>query len=101
VPIFVAGLVLLIRVLLINTFSIAGERIFSLAEETTSQSVQNSKPMYRPAVESNRVSNPVYSRPAPKPVSMNVPQAAFSEPTYHPIGMAAQSRNDNNTPVRR
>src|SRR6185436_2194197 len=33
VPIFVAGLVLLIRVLLINTFSIAGERIFSLAEE--------------------------------------------------------------------
>ena len=32
VPIFVAGMVLLIRVLLINTFSIAGDRIFSLAE---------------------------------------------------------------------
>ena len=33
VPIFVAAMVLLIRVLLINTFSIAGERIFSLAEQ--------------------------------------------------------------------
>src|SRR5215216_4099204 len=33
VPIFVAAMVLLIRVLLINTFSIAGERIFSMAEE--------------------------------------------------------------------
>src|SRR5512138_1899200 len=33
VPIFVAAMVLLIRVLLINTFSIAGERIFSMADE--------------------------------------------------------------------
>src|SRR5512134_2026713 len=32
IPIFVAAMVLTIRVLLINTFSIAGERIFSLAE---------------------------------------------------------------------
>jgi hypothetical protein len=96
VPIFVAGLVLLIRVLLINTFSIAGERIFSIAEESASRYVQN-RPMYRPTAESNRVPNNVFPRPAPKPTSVNVPQqAAFSEPTYHPIGMAAQSRNDNN-----
>lgn len=95
VPIFVAGLVLLIRVLLINTFSIAGERIFTLAEEGSAPYVQN-RPMYRPAAESNRVPNNVFPRPAPKPTSVNVPQAAYSEPTYHPIGMAAQSRNDNN-----
>jgi hypothetical protein len=96
VPIFVAGLVLSIRVLLINTFSIAGERIFTLAEEGAPQYVQN-KPMYRPAAESNRVSNNVFPRPAPKPTSVNVPQqAAYSEPTYHPIGMAAQSLNDKN-----
>src|SRR5918996_4780218 len=33
VPIFVAAMVLLIRVLLINTFSLAGERMFSLADQ--------------------------------------------------------------------
>jgi hypothetical protein len=99
VPIFVAGLVLLIRVLLINTFSIAGERIFTLAEEGSAQYVPN-RPMYRPAAESNRVPNSVYPRPAPKPTSVNVPQAAFGEPSYHPIGMAAQSHNEKNTYTR-
>jgi len=94
VPIFVAGLVLLIRVLLINTFSIAGERIFSLAEESQSQYVPN-RPVYRPA-EPARVNTTVFPRPAPKPASVNVPQAAYSEPTYHPIGMAAQSQNNPN-----
>ena len=37
VPIFVAGFVLLIRVLLINTFSIAGEDLFSVADDRYSQ----------------------------------------------------------------
>ena len=99
VPIFVAGLVLLIRVLLINTFSIAGERIFTLAEEAPMQYAPN-RPMYRPVAESNRVPNSIYPRPAPKPTSVNVPQAAYGEPTYHPIGMAAQSPNEqhNNFP---
>jgi hypothetical protein len=99
VPIFVAGLVLLIRVLLINTFSIAGERIFTLAEAGSTQYVPN-RPIYRPAAESNRVPNTVYPRPAPKPTSVNVPQAAYGEPTYHPIGMAAQSHNENNNYTR-
>ncbi len=67
VPIFVAGMVLLIRVLLINTFSIAGDRIFSMADE--------------------------------QPV--NISQPAYSEPTYHPIGMAAQSSNQNNNTYTR
>ena len=102
VPVFVAGMVLLIRVLLINTFSIAGDRIFSLAEESVSrsQSVQN-KPMYRPAPETNRASSPSYVRPAPKPTSVNVPQTVYNEPTYHPVGMAAQSGNNINSYVRR
>jgi len=100
VPIFVAGLVLLIRVLLINTFSIAGERIFSLAEEGAAQNIQN-RPVYRPAVDSSRVPNSVYPRPAPKPTPVNVPQAAYSEPSYHPIGMAAQSSDNGNQYTRR
>jgi len=96
VPVFVAGMVLLIRVLLINTFSIAGDRIFSLAEEsaTRSQATQY-KPNYRPVSETNRASTPTYVRPAPKPTPVNVPQAIYNEPTYHPVGMAAQSGNNN------
>src|SRR5512147_3158317 len=47
VPIFVAGMVLLIRVLLINTFSIAGENLFSVADDRVSQY----KPSYRSASE--------------------------------------------------
>ena len=100
VPVFVAGMVLMIRVLLINTFSIAGDRIFSMADEQPSQYVQN-KPVYRPTNESNRVPNP-YPRPAPRPTPVNTSQPAYSEPTYHPIGMTAQSSNqNNNTHTRR
>jgi hypothetical protein len=99
VPVFVAGMVLLIRVLLINTFSIAGDRIFSMADEQSSQYVQN-KPVYRPTNESNRVPNP-YPRPAPRPTPVNISQPAYSEPTYHPIGMAAQPSNQNNNTYTR
>ena len=95
VPIFVAGMVLLIRVLLINTFSIAGDRIFSQADERASQYVQN-KPAYRPATDSYRAPNAVFPRPAPTPTPVNISQPAYSEPTYHPIGMTAQSQNNNN-----
>ena len=95
VPIFVAGMVLLIRVLLINTFSIAGDRIFSQADERASQYMQN-RPLYRPTNDSNRVPNAVFPRPAPKPTPVNISQPAYGEPTYHPIGMTAQSQNNNN-----
>jgi hypothetical protein len=99
VPIFVAGMVLLIRVLLINTFSIAGDRIFSMADEQATQYTQN-KPVYRPANEPNRVPNP-YPRTAPRPTPVNISQPAYNEPTYHPIGMTAQSSNQNNNTYTR
>src|SRR5918996_2316586 len=51
VPVFVAAMVLFIRVLLINTFSIAGERLFTLAEARPSQYAPN-RSSYRPANES-------------------------------------------------
>jgi len=97
VPVFVAAMVLLIRVLLINTFSIAGERLFSIADENEVQ-YQN-KPVYRPN-ENQRTPNPSFPRPAPKPNPVNISQPAYSE-TYHPIGMSAQARNENNTYTRR
>jgi len=97
VPIFVAAMVLLIRVLLINTFSIAGERIFTMAEE---RSVQY-KPSYRTENESYRTpTNQSYPRPAPKPTPAAVSRPLYNEPTYHPVGMNAQERAENNQ-VRR
>ena len=99
VPIFVAAMVLLIRVLLINTFSIAGERIFSMAEERSSASQY--KPAYRTENESYRTpTNQSYPRPAPKPTPTAVSRPLYNEPTYHPVGMNAQDRVENNQ-VRR
>src|SRR6266498_2246836 len=54
VPIFVAAMVLIIRVLLINTFSIAGDRIFSSVENRAPR--YQAQPMYRTNTESLRTS---------------------------------------------
>jgi len=94
VPILVAVMVLAIRVLLINTFSVAGDRIFSMAEERQSsyqnKSSYNSNNSYR-----TPTSTPSYPRPSPKPVASS-PRPTFNEPTYHPIGMNAQGQNNRN-----
>ncbi|MEO8357231.1 MAG: hypothetical protein ABI621_15090 [Chloroflexota bacterium] len=95
VPIFVAAMVLLIRVLLINTLSIAGERIFTMADNRSSQY----KPSYRSDSEMFRTPNASYPRPAPKPAA-TVSRPSYNEPTYHPVGMNAQDRSENNS-VRR
>ena len=99
VPVFVAAMVLMIRVLLINTFSIAGERLFTLEDDKQSQFARN-KPIYRPTNDPVRNTNSAFPRPAPKPTPANISQPLYNEPTYHPIGMTAQSRN-NNPSVRR
>lgn len=108
VPIFVAVMVWLIRVLIIGTFSIAGERLFSLAEATSRPAatayqnnsprpVTQSQPVYRPAAMSASSSNQNYPRPAPKPrpapVSPNY-GTNRPEPTYHPIGMTAMGHGE-------
>ncbi len=100
VPIFVAAMVLTIRVLLINTFSIAGDRIFSFAERRAGR-YQN-QPAYRPQMESLRTPNdsPAFPRPAPKPTPTAATRPLYNEPTYHPVGMSAQERSEN-TSVRR
>lgn len=100
IPIFVAAMVLTIRVLLINTFSIAGERLFSLAENRASR-YQN-QPVYRPQTESLRTPGeaPAFPRPAPKPTPAAASRPLYNEPTYHPVGMSAQGRGENSN-VRR
>ena len=95
VPIFVAAMVLLIRVLLINTFSIAGERIFSSADDRSSQFNTSYPQTYR-----TPVPNASYPRPAPKPTPAVSSRPLYQEPTYHPVGMNAQEYTEN-TQVRR
>lgn len=98
VPIFVAAMVLLIRVLLINTFSIAGERIFSFSDDRSARYQNQSS--YRTNNESLRTPNQSFPRPSPKPTPAAAARPLYNEPTYHPVGMSAQERGDNSN-VRR
>jgi len=101
VPILVAVMVLAIRVLLINTFSVAGDRIFSMADDGPYQSRTQysrpsySKPSYTSSKDSYRNPAPSFPRPAPKPVAASPSRPTYNEPTYHPIGMSAQGRTNN------
>lgn len=109
VPIFVAVMVWLIRVLIIGTFSVAGNRLFSQADfrmQTPQRRVS------RPAVAFGNRAHPVPNalsaagaadgvpqglstphRPAPKPVPQQ-PESPYSrpEPTYHPLSMTARPK---------
>jgi len=113
VPIFVAAMVWLIRVLIIGTFSVAGERLFTLADagqRTASNQYNSPRPISanyqspRPAqsVTSNLPANN-YPRPAPKPRPAPAPSynVNYPEPTYHPIGMTAMGHSEQNSSVRR
>ncbi len=88
IPVFVACLVLLIRVLLINTFSIAGERLFTIAEEQPAD-----QRLYRPTPEPVRATSTSFPHPAPKPNPASPSRPLYTEPTYHPIGVSAQAQN--------
>ncbi len=102
VPIFVALMVWILRVLLIGSFSMAGDRLFRSTGQRAGtgnqprQNVQVLKPgiarTLRPGLgQASTLSRPVQPanqpfRPAPKP-----------EPTYHPAGMSASPREDEYT----
>jgi hypothetical protein len=95
VPVMVAVMVWMIRVLIIGTFSLAGENMFSLAED---------QPAARPAKYQNTMpvsqrapSNTAYARPAPKPAPRPMPRP---EPSYHPVGMSAEPPDEDH-PIRR
>ena len=106
-PIMVAAMVWLIRVLIIGTFSVAGERLFSMEDDRpqTRQSAYRDQNM-RPAVVNQPLQADLprqnYPRPAPKPRPVPAPAyAPRPEPTYHPVGMSAMSNSNNNSATRR
>lgn len=108
VPIFVAAMILLVRVLIIGTFSLAGDRLFTTDERRSYNNPrpaqQSYTPSHSPAIRpASSLSRPAQSgtatfRPAPK---SNTPQqTSFTrqEPTYHNLyGQNNNERNNDRT----
>jgi hypothetical protein len=90
VPVFVAVMVWLSRILIIGTFSVAGERLFTTAENASSLIQPTKKPVRKNYP--SRQTDPSYSgnfRPALKPKYIRNP-----EPSYQPLPLSAKSRTD-------
>lgn len=97
VPIVVAFMVWMIRILIIGTFSVAGERLFTLADVSQRQYYRN-EPVNRTPYQPRPSNLPTasYARPAPKPTpSYNRP--VNTEPTYHPVGMSAMGQEQEHS----
>ena len=93
VPIFVAALVWLTRILFIGAFSVAGEYIFvsQVVEEHTTPLV---RPQGVPVRERDTaVSTPVPSRPTSQPRIHQRPPIPSVRRSPSPVGMQARSRN--------
>jgi hypothetical protein len=115
VPIFVAVLVWLIRVLIIGTFSVAGDRLFSQGDQPvrrvpglSAQPVRTlgTQPAPAPTQARAAAARPVAQgntgyRPAPKDPSQQ-PANTYSrpEPTYHPMS-SMNARGDGNGSSKR
>jgi hypothetical protein len=95
VPLFVAILVWLIRVLIIGTFSVAGERLFSQTESYRGNGTYTRTQQPRPSTAPLQARKPA-SRPAYKPTPQPEQSFGRSEPTYHPLSMSASGRGKGN-----
>jgi hypothetical protein len=92
IPVFVAIMVWLIRVLIIGTFSIAGENLFSQIDNRSS---------FRPATRTNTAANnTAHQRPALNSTLRPASRIArpetnlHQEPTYHNLSYSARSTRD-------
>ena len=116
VPIFVAVMVWLSRVLIIGTISVAGDRLFSQADlrmptrtrrstksastRTKTKSRSQSKPYgARTSTVRRGVSAAPSSSylPSPKPEPSYEPDYGVQEPTYHPVSFSGNQNRQRNT----
>ncbi len=93
VPVFVAIMVWVIRVLIIGTFSVSGNRLFSQSEPSHQprQAARSSQP--QPLVPSNAMPTQAAqfrSMPKADPSSAR-PGHGRTEPTYHPVSMSSSN----------
>jgi hypothetical protein len=97
VPVFVALMVWLIRILIIGTFSVAGERLFTQAEFGANRRISRpleNRPLSRPLTSQS----PAF-RPAPK-ASLEAERGnsyVRQEPTYHPVSMSGYANRNSQT----
>ncbi len=96
VPIFVAIMVWLIRVLIIGTFSVAGDRLYSQAEPSFHSAKPTPTLNSADVVTHSSQLQPLSFHPSPK-LQSQTNHKTMSSPntTFHPAGMAAQKGNDN------
>ncbi len=95
VPIFVAIMVWLIRILIIGTFSAAGDRFFS---QTDNSLIQRHGPSQNTAEVVTRSSQPkpVSFHTSPKPQTVTDHHSTNRpEPSYHPAGMSGYDVSNN------
>ncbi len=98
VPVFVAVMVWLIRVLIIGTFSLAGDRLFTTARQSqgyrpamrpsnqpvsSTASLRPASTLSRPSSVPNGVGTAASFRPSPKPAVQQQGTFVRPEPTYH------------------
>lgn len=99
VPVFVAIMVWLIRILIIGTFSVAGDRIFSQTERRRGTRVGGILPASnRPATAVRPMAQPASAtyRPAPKTGVQPAHSYGRPEPTYHPVSFSGSANSKNN-----
>jgi hypothetical protein len=114
VPVFVALMVWMIRILIIGTFAIAGERLFSVDDRRAKWQPQPAR--HQPAYNMTRPT-PSAARPRPAGLTPSIPMASARalmeaqgnssssfrerpsvgrpEPTYHPVGLSASPADEN------
>jgi hypothetical protein len=97
VPVLVAVMVWMIRVLIIGTFSLAGENLFSMANDRPGARAGSYRPAQPTSQRMPSNPSPSYARPAPKPSPRPLSRP---EPSYHPVGMSAEPSEDDH-PIRR
>ena len=81
VPIFVAVMVWLVRLLIIGTFSLAGDRLFTTAEQQPAQY----KPQYQSQPQTQRTN---YNNPQPRPAYQQNSQpqrSSYNQPVNQPV----------------
>ena len=109
VPIFVAVMIWLIRVLIIGTISMAGDRLFnqdrassvpqrSHTNKSTARSKRKAAPFSRRPTPTPKPVQAHASQPVPKRNSRSDTQRFSQEPTYHPVAFSDKGSNKKQQP---
>jgi len=101
VPVFVAIMVWVIRVLIIGSFSVSGNRLFSQSEPPQQFRQAPRMSQAQPLATSNPMPTQATSfKPLPKTDSTSTrPGYTRTEPTYHPVSMSGS--NNSNSQIRK